>query len=92
MTYKLSFSEQRKNMNTWYEQEKDIEATPSNLKKSLDLPRALDPQLSLSFPLDNKSKNNKHDYIKLKRCFISKLKRHLMEWEKILEIIYLIRD
>lgn len=60
--YKLSFSEQRKNMNTWYEQEKDIKATPSNLKKSLDLPRALDPQLSLSFPLGNKRQtktNNK---------------------------------
>lgn len=60
--YKLSFSEQRKNMNTWYEQEKDIKATPSNLKKSLDLPRALEPQLCLSFPLGNKRQtktNNK---------------------------------
>ena len=52
--YKPSFSEQIKNMNKWYEQEKNIKATSSNFKKSPDFPRSLDTRLSLSFPLDNK--------------------------------------
>lgn len=33
--YKLSFSEQRKNMNTWYEQEKDIIKQPQVISRNL---------------------------------------------------------